>query len=236
MFLFVFLAICLWGPAIQAADSNLDKEKTQFFHLLARAQKGDVEAERSVGLALAQGKGCAKDQEQAILWLERAAKKKDQWAQNGLGFLYAQKGREQDAKYWYEAAVKQGNELAKSNLAGVLAREGGKDNVARAQALYKSAGKSEPRALYNLAQLHLKLGQREKAIGYLKQALNRGVVSASYQLGSLYEDNDDSEQAIVYYKTALKQGSQDALARLEALGVTDTNLGERQPLLKGRIN
>jgi TPR repeat protein len=82
------------------------------------------------------GEGVAEDDGKALLWLQRAARRSDDMAQNWLGIMYASgQGVPQDlalAAHYYRLAAENGNHAAQTNLA--MAYEDGR-GVAQDSAL-----------------------------------------------------------------------------------------------------
>ena len=73
-----------------------------------------------------EGKGVAKDGNQAVYWYRKAADQGDEDGQYGLGLMYEDgKGVAKDYKqavYWYRKAADQGHEDAKQALEELGAR------------------------------------------------------------------------------------------------------------------
>ncbi|MDJ0846824.1 MAG: tetratricopeptide repeat protein [Myxococcota bacterium] len=95
--------------------------------LRARAEGGEMAAQRDLGVRYFRGDGVERDALTAALWLGRAAEQGDSDAQNKLGFLYAQGlGVARDealAARWYRRSAEQGDAKGQFNLG--LAYESG---------------------------------------------------------------------------------------------------------------
>jgi len=88
--------------------------------LQQKANSGEAQAERQLGLKYLAGNGVVADDAEAARWLMSAAYKGEPTAQYWLGTLYA-RGRgvpadASQANHWYEAAAKQGDPRAMHNL------------------------------------------------------------------------------------------------------------------------
>ena len=59
--------------------------------LKARAEKGDADAQYSLGWAYKNGEGVQQDYAEAVKWFRKAAEQGNALAQNNLGFSYAQR-------------------------------------------------------------------------------------------------------------------------------------------------
>ncbi len=88
--------------------------------LRQKAEQGDTEAQRQLGLAYYNGKGVPQDYKEAVRWYRLAAEQGYAKAQRQLGYAYAKgKGIPQDYKEavkWYRLAADQGNVSAQFDL------------------------------------------------------------------------------------------------------------------------
>ena len=84
------------------------------------AEKGNANAQNSLGFMYEQGQGVAQDYKEAVKWFRLAAAQGNGSAQNSLGFLYDNgQGVTQDYKEavkWYRLSAEQGNADAQLNL------------------------------------------------------------------------------------------------------------------------
>src|SRR5262245_55047575 len=94
--------MCCLGNAAESVDQ-----------LRARAERGEAEAQSSLGVMYGRGEGVPKDIAESLKWIRKAADQGDARAQNNLGSAYARgEGVEQDydeAFDWYRKAALQGN-------------------------------------------------------------------------------------------------------------------------------
>ncbi|MFF0170231.1 tetratricopeptide repeat protein [Streptomyces prasinus] len=72
-------------------------------------------------------------------------------------------------------------------------------------------------ALYRLAVMRVRAGDREQAEHLVRQAVDRGHTDALYRLAELREEAGDREQAENLYRQAADLGSTDALHRLAVM-------------------
>ena len=91
------------------------------------ANKGNAQAQLSLGVMYYLGQGVTQSNENAAKWFQRAAKKGNVLAQNLLGEMYDQgSGVPQDYKIaakWYRLAAEQGDTHGQYNLGIMYARE-----------------------------------------------------------------------------------------------------------------
>jgi hypothetical protein len=125
--LFAALAVLGFGapPAPADVSRGLDALERDDYATAVRefrgsAEKGNADAQFSLGLMYAQGQGVPKNQAQALKWYRRAAEKGLAEAQTNLGVMYLEgRGVPQDfaaAAKWYRRAAEQGMSEAQFNL------------------------------------------------------------------------------------------------------------------------
>ncbi len=106
-------------PAAKENTQSGPHQESDFQRMLKAAQKGDAEAQVSIGNAYKSGED--QDDEQAVYWWHKAAKQGHAGAQRVLGHLYYEgKCVNQDyeqAAQWYRKAAEQGEIPAQLNLA-----------------------------------------------------------------------------------------------------------------------
>ena len=87
-----------------------------------KAQKGDAEAQCTLGSCLLEGHYVEKDEQEAMIWLHKSAKQECSDAQTMLGIIFYSdtfkgvKQNKEEGKYWLQRAAKNGCEYAKSWL------------------------------------------------------------------------------------------------------------------------
>ena len=84
------------------------------------AEKGNVEAQYSLGVMYATGEGVPKNDKTAVKWFTKAAEQGEASAQINLGVMYSNgegvPENDKTAVKWYTLAAGQGNANAQSNL------------------------------------------------------------------------------------------------------------------------
>jgi TPR repeat protein len=104
----ILWSLFLLGRASQDTDAASAHD---FSALLRRAQAGNAEAQRLVGMAYEEGRGVKQDAIQAVEWYRKAAEQGDAAAQNNLGVMYRLgNGVPKDlnlAVHWYQKSAAQ---------------------------------------------------------------------------------------------------------------------------------
>jgi TPR repeat protein len=108
-----FLAALVLCVPVQAQTPEIDEA-------LARAEAGDAEAQRNLGVRYATGRGVSKDDAEAMRWFRLAADQGHASAQFDLGVRYVT-GRgvskdDAEAMRWYRLAADQGHADAQHDL------------------------------------------------------------------------------------------------------------------------
>jgi hypothetical protein len=160
--------------------------------LLAKAEAGDPEAERQVGVEYANGKMVPQDFTEAAMWYQKAAEQGNARAQRDMGLLY-ETGQEhcsgcrqyfpQDyskAVRWFRTAAEQGDAEAEVNLGLMYGR-----------------GEGVPQ---DDAQANV----------WFRKAAEQGNATAQFDLGISYRDGlgvqQDHAQAAIWFRKAAEQG------------------------------
>lgn len=210
----LFAALAVHGPIITgnpASTDNFDLEALE-----QKANKGDVVAQRDLGIEYLFGKHAFQDGLQAELWLKKAAEKNDAVAQAALGYLYEEGiGITKDFKEaarWYDKAAKQGHPTAQGRLGHMLkSGEGGKkDYPAALKWLQAAASWGDTYAQANLADMYERgLGVKQDyslAATWYSAAASQNHIKAQSRLGYLYENgkgvNKDLVRAYMWYSIA----------------------------------
>ncbi len=110
-----------YDKAVSAYDAKNYSRAIAGFQ--AEAEKGNPDAEFSLGVCYDFGNGVPKDMAKAAFWYQKAAEAGVEEAQNNLGSCYESgEGVPKDyhqAYAWYQKAAAQGNQKAKENLANL---------------------------------------------------------------------------------------------------------------------
>lgn len=92
--------------------------------LLLKAEKGDIEAQFTLGQAYDRGRGVPQNKADAARWYEKAAEQGDTFSQFYLGNIYWESAEvtksEKDAIRWWKMAAAQGFAPAQNSLGKVL--------------------------------------------------------------------------------------------------------------------
>jgi hypothetical protein len=190
----VFLLYCpLSFAAAETVKEGFDEATrgnyvTALKILLPLAEKGDADAQNSVGLMFANGKGLPLDYEQAAEWYRKAASQGLAAAQYNLGVMYFN-GRGvpldyEQAAAWYLKSADQGLAVAQNNI-GVLYNNGqgvSKDYAQAAEWYRKAAEQGLPSAESNIGWLYAG-GQGVKrdsdaAFSWIRKSGEQGNISA----------------------------------------------------------
>lgn len=181
------------GHALALPPSGFDR-------VTALANRGDIDAELTLGLDYVNGTGVAKDATQAARWLQLAAEHGDPVGQYWYGTLFERglgvKMDPAQAFRWYQAAAIQGNRHAIYNVAIAYA-----------------VGRGSARDI-------------TKAADWFRRAADLGYVDAQYNLAVLYERGDGVPQSLVeaykWYAIAAASGDGESKSRIAAIA---TQLG-----------
>jgi|GEM_PF-141677 len=129
---FLVLALCFASPAFAqdaAASAPIEQEQlaANLHDTRTAAERGDADAQFSLGWRYANGRGVARNDAQAVSWYRKAADQGLADAQAGLGWMYAN-GRgvarnDAQAVAWYRKAAEQGHASAQYRL-GLMYDEG----------------------------------------------------------------------------------------------------------------
>ncbi len=195
------------------------------------AQKGNSQAQVTLGIMYDFGHGVPKDSQEAIKWYIKAAKQGIPIVQHDVGVKYFQgQGVEQDyqqAAYWWEQSANAGLADSQYNLGLMYYRGLGiqQDYKKAAELFLAAAEQGYSNAQYSLAVIHA-FGQGMekdyvKALIWFRKAAAQGVAQAQFNLGVLYENgyglDKDLQIARQWYKQAADQGLQEARNKLAEL-------------------
>ena len=110
----------LQKPKSKASTPEKENKITYSAELVERAEQGDAEAQKDLGLCYGGGYGVTQDYNEAVQWLHKAAEQGNGEAQCNLGYCYQYGyGVSQDyneAVQWWRKAAEQGNAKAQSCL------------------------------------------------------------------------------------------------------------------------
>jgi TPR repeat protein len=179
-------------PSIQSND---------FREVKVEAEKGDAEAQYTVGKSCELGEVVPRDYAEAIKWYRKAANQGNKYAETALGDLYAKgQGVTQDyieAYKWYDLAAALGdtNAASKRSKVGFFMNP---DQIAKAQQLALNAWKTPADSIYTLIMPSAEKGD----------AIAEGIVGDYYERGEVVPLND--AEAVKWYRKAADQGDAEA--------------------------
>lgn len=203
---------------------------------------GHIGAVANLGAVLLQ-----QGEDEAEMWLRKAAEARDIHGMVTLGFLLDQRGDVDETKRWYTAAIEAGEPQAMVNLGELLGRLGdkageerwhraaadlgsargmdalalvydGQGRVADAQSWYeKAAAAGHPGAMIRLGLLRLGRNQHEAAEDLFRDAAATGDPNAMVNLGNVLARRDATAEAIHWYRTAITAGHPGAMVNLGKL-------------------
>ncbi|MDT3778457.1 tetratricopeptide repeat protein [Nitrospira sp. MA-1] len=187
-----------WSYRISLIDISLDNQANEIWNFVAisfDAEKGNIEAQRALGLAYYFGEGTTPDHAQAAHWWLKGASQGDAKSQFALGLLYSKgKGVKKDpakAVYWYEKAAQQGFSGGQVNL-GYSYMEG--EGVEK---------------------------DYKKGLHWNLLAANQGSAAAQSNLGEIYRDGlgvvQDYVQAHMWFNLAAAQSLEEAIKNRDEL-------------------
>lgn len=184
--------MCTLEKAQEAYDFGDYKLAYSLFLPLAKA--GDAVAQSSVGGMLYLGNGVAKDEKEAIYWLEIAAESGNLVAQNNLGMLLIDYDLEK-AIIWLIKAANRGSIFCQSTLGDIYS------------------------GCYNFPEeVQSKYNDISQAKQWYSRASRNGLASAEHRLGEIClsdQVNDlDISKAITHFEKAAEMGYEPSLKLL----------------------
>jgi len=194
---------CLWVALIEAAQVS-EADRTRFEETKAKAEKGDAEAQYSLSGMYVTGEGVAKDGDESLKWLRKAAEQNVVRAQCNLGVLYSMgiyvEKNEAEALKWYRKAAEQDVAVAQRTLGAMYAAgEGVEKNEAEALKWFRKAAEQ------NDAWAQLTLGKKygtgqgvekdqAEALKWFRKAAEQNNAWAQYVLGLAYASGQGVEK------------------------------------------
>jgi len=160
------------------------------------------------------------DLNEAIYWVEKAARQGCSISQNELGALYEKKNNSESASYWYLQSAKNGNMDGATNI-GMILMDGGKCETDYKKGLYwlELAAKNQNARAENALGFYYSCGigvpmDIKKAVYYYEKSVQKGYKYAQSNLGHLYLQGrgvkQDENQAIYLFEKAANQGLESA--------------------------
>jgi len=226
-----------WAASYEEGKkAYLDKDYAQALAILEPlAEKGNSQAQVTLGIMYDFGHGVAKDPAKAIEWYIKAAEQGIPVVQHDVGVKYFQgQGVEQDylkAAYWWEQSANAGLADSQFNLGLLYYRGIGLEvDYQKASDLFISAAEQDhPHAQYSLAVMYA-FGQGldkdyEQALKWFRKSASHDVAQAQFNLGVFYENGYGLDVNIPtakkWYALAAKGGLAEAKSKLSELEQSD---------------
>ncbi|MEE1155551.1 MAG: MobP3 family relaxase [Acutalibacteraceae bacterium] len=196
-------------------------QKALELYLKAEKEMENKSTELTIGTMYAKGQGVAQNEDKAVEWLTKSAKKDNAIAYQKLGAIYA----DENSKYFdinkavkcLEQSAKIGNHFANYQLGKIYSDPNGKfyDLNKAISNLQISAEQGNHFANYKLGKIYADKDSQfydlNKAIPNLQISAEQGNHFANYTLGKIYADKDsqfyDLNKAISNLQMSAEQGN-----------------------------
>jgi len=189
------------------------------------AEKGDSQAELTLGMRYRDGSGIPRDYNEALKWYRRCADKGNAAGMDNVGFMYLKGwGVPVDfniAAAYFKAAAQKNEAQALYNLGNCyFSGQGVEQDYNLAIDTWRRAAKKENRnAIWRLAAMQAAgegLPQdRKKAQELCKSIADKGDINGMLLLGELYSRRGEEENARQWWGQAAKRGSNQAKTLLQ---------------------
>jgi TPR repeat protein len=249
-FSWAFLVL-LWLSAGILYGQQHAPERSEFEKTRAKAEKGDAEAQLSLGLFYASGSGVAPDLGKAAKWERKAAEQGLARAELELGRDYVDgsgvKPDAAEAFKWFHSAADQGLPEAQFATGRCYARGNGvNQDVREAVKWYRLAAKQNfAQALEEIGQCYIDgtgvATDLEEGVKWVRKAADLGYAPAQNRLGLCYVKGQgvpkDLVQAYKWFDLGASQGGELApdiklnLAKVESK-LTPAQIAEAQRLAR----
>jgi hypothetical protein len=215
----VLVAIAMRLPAQQS-----DAERKLFEDAKAKAENGDANAQRFLGLDYFLGKGVAQDSIEAVKWYRKAAEQGEAVSQFLLGDCYDRGNgvakNEVEAIKWYRKAAEQNYAPAQSCVGNCYDSGKGvaEDKTEAVKWYRKAAEQNYARGQYNLGTCYSSgdgVGKDTvEALKWIRKAADQDFAQAQYLLGLQYSIGDgvpkDEVGAVKWIRKAAEQNYAEA--------------------------
>lgn len=192
----------------------------QIDDLREKAEKGDAEAQLSLGLRYVNGERIEKDFNKGIKWLRKAAEQKNMEAQFSLGLINmfgnGLKKNEKAGFKFFKQAAENGHMISSYNLAVCYQNGNGvkQNKIESAKWFRVAANMGHDIAQNNLALIYLKgIGVRKddnEGVRWMTKSAMQGYSEAQYNLGVMYSGGvgvkKDKKEFFKWTKKAATQG------------------------------
>jgi len=248
VFGWVLVSLVAWlGSTAPAPGQVSDLEKKQFEQTKAQADRGDAQAQLSLGTMYASGRGVSQDMLKAAKWHRKAAEQGLARAQLRVAFEYANglgvKTDHLEAIKWLRRAVEQG--LAEAQLQLGLCYSNGdgvaEDAVEAAKLYRKAADQNLADAQYTLGNCYFEGNGVTKdiheGVAWTRKAAEQGLAAAENSLGMCYAKGkgvaQDYVQAYKWLNLAAAQGTESNVEGKMNLSMAERSMTPEQ-IAKGQ--
>ena len=196
-------------------------DRSDLLSVLTAAEKGNADAQNTLGGMYAEGIGVAKNDVQAAQWYRKAAVQGHGLGQRNLGFMY-RNGRglaenDEQALHWYRKSAEQGNPLGQRGLAWMYTYgKGVEQSYEQAVHWYREAAEQGDATAQNNLGLMYQEGEGvaqndELAVRWYRAAAEQGDAAAQNNLGDMYAEGQGvaqhDELAVHWFRKAAEQGN-----------------------------
>jgi serine/threonine-protein kinase len=194
--------------------------------LIAAANRGDPDAQNTLGVKYAEGEDIPRDEVKAVEWYRKSAAQGFAKGEANLGdmYFYGRGGLDQSnvqALSWYLKAAQQDFPAGQSRLALMYEKGYGTSrDLTRAVELYRSAADHGDAQAQNLMGFFYATGSNgiaqddKQAVAWYQKAADQGFAKSQKNLGDMYYlgrgVDRDYKQAMLWYGKAADQNFADA--------------------------
>jgi TPR repeat protein len=223
--------LVLWaGPAFRAPGQTTAADKKQFDYSKAQAERGDAQAQLTLGSLYASGVGVNKDLTKAAKWHRKAAEQGLARAQLRVAVDYANgvgvKPDRVEAVTWLRRAADQGLAEAQFELGACYATgDGIAENPVEAVKWYrKAAAQNSAKAQHALGNCYFEgdgvTKDIEEGVIWTRKAAEQGLAAGEDSLGMCYAKGkgvtQDYLEAYKWFSLAAAQGDEhDTQAKID---------------------
>ena len=245
-----FLVLCL-GSTLPLSARQIADERREFEATKAGAEKGDAQAQLSLGLLYASGTGVAKDLGKAVKWHRKAAEQGLARAQFVLATEYAEgagvKPNRTEAAKWFRRAAEQNLPEAQFALGKCYANGTGvsPDPVEAVKWYKRAANQNYVEAIAEVGECFLQgtgvATDIVEGVKWIRKAAEEGYAPAQNRFGLCYLKGEgvdkDFVQAYKWFNLSAAQGGPEAadvkvnLARAQS-NMTPEQIAEAQRLAR----
>lgn len=235
--------LTLWmGSAFPALAQTTEAEKKQFELIKAQAEKGDAQAQLSLGTLYSSGVGVSRDLSKAAKWHRKAAEQGLARAELRVAYEYADgigvKADRREAVRWLRRAADQGLAEAQVELGACYANgDGIAENAVEAANWYRRAAEqSFPEGQYALGNCYFEgtgvTKDITEGVSWIRKAAEQGLAAAQSSFGLCYAKGkgvkQDYVEAYKWFNLAAAQGGEHDLDAKVGLSMAERAMTPEQ--------